>query len=107
MLAIPISRKAFRYIKVWRTAGNCVQNCRRYDCSSDLRSHVGRYVLCWEATSGGQPERDSWIEMASRDVPDGIRHGEYRQAEGSGPAEKSNANLRKSGCDDRAAAPAE
>jgi hypothetical protein len=82
MLGITISRKAFRNIKVRRTAGNTVQNCRRYDCSSDLRSHVGRYVLCWEATSGGQPERDSWIEMASRDVPDGIRHGEYRQAEG-------------------------
>src|SRR5262249_11427955 len=51
-----------------------------------LRHDVGRDVLPVEPLAERQPDRDRGVEVAARDVADGVGHRQHRQAEGQGDA---------------------
>ena len=87
--------------------GDHVEHRRRQDGADHLRDDVGHDIGGLELSGGPEPDRDRRIEVAARDVADGIGHREHGQAEGEGDPEEADAERRKGGGQHRAAAAAE
>src|SRR5450759_5214711 len=62
-----------------------------------MRADVGQHVAGVEPAAHPEPDRDGRVEVAARDVAEGVRHGEYRQAEGEGDTEQPDADIGKLG----------
>ena len=63
-------------------ACNHVKECRGDDTADNLCYDVCRGFLSGEAAASNLTERDSRVQVATRDVTDGVCHGEHRKAEG-------------------------
>ena len=60
---------------------DAVEHCRSDDTADDLRHDVGRSFLSGEAAAGNLAERDGRVQVAARNVADGVCHGEHGEAE--------------------------
>ena len=88
-------------------AGDDTERIRGEHGAGDLRHDVGNDVVGLHASAGEQAECDSGIEVAARDVPDGIRHGDDGETEGQRDADQADADVRERGCEHCAAATSE
>ena len=61
--------------------GDAVEHCRSDDTADDLCHDVGRSFLSGEAAAGNLAERDGRVQVATRNVADGVCHGEHGEAE--------------------------
>ena len=61
--------------------GDAVEHCRSDDTADDLGHDVGRSFLSGEAAAGNLTERDGRVQVAARNVTDGVCHGENGEAE--------------------------
>ena len=67
------------------------------DGADHLGDDVGDDVLAGAAPGAPQADGDRRVEVAARDVTDGISHGQHGQAECKGNAEKADPEVRKAG----------
>ncbi len=72
-----------------------------------LGDDVGQHVRGREAAARGQADGDGRVEVAARDVADGVGHRQHGQAEGQGHAEEADPDLGESRGEHGAAAAAE
>ncbi len=61
--------------------GDAVEHCRSDNTADDLGHDVGRSFLSGEAAAGNLTERDGRVQVAARNVTDGVCHGENGEAE--------------------------
>ena len=64
------------------SAGNDVQHGRRQQPAQNLDHNVGEEFLCRKSTRTPQADRDGGVEVATRNVADGIGHRQDGQSEG-------------------------
>ncbi len=84
-----------------------IEHAAASDRAQHLGDDVGQELAAREPAAGPEPDRDRRIEVAARDVPDGVGHRQHGQAEGQRDAEEADAQLGKRRRQHRAAAPAE
>ena len=70
-----------------------VQHRRPGQPAQHLGDDVGHQILRREAASGDEPDGHGRVEVAARDVADGVGHRQHRQAEGEGHAEEADADV--------------
>ena len=96
VLAVAVGREALGEVEARRAAGDQRTAPRRaIDRADHLRDDIGADVLRREAPAGGKPDRHGRVEVAARDVADGVGHRQHRQAEGERDAEEPDADLGK------------
>ena len=61
----------------------------------DLRRDIGRDIAPLEALRGGEADGDGRVEVATGDVPDGIRHRQHGQSEGESDTGEADAHLNR------------
>ena len=61
--------------------GDAVEHCRSDNAADDLCHDVGRSFLSGEAAAGNLTERDGRVQVAARNVADGVCHSENGEAE--------------------------
>src|SRR5690606_10469056 len=61
--------------------GDDVQHATGHDGAHGLRDDVLSGFVGWMALTSDQAERDSRVQVATRDVPDSVGHREHREAE--------------------------
>src|SRR5689334_2600982 len=103
MLTVTVCRKAFREIEVGCSACNGVKDRCSDHATNDLRHDIRNHILHRKAPASGEADSDRRVEMASRDMADGVSHCEHSQAEGERDTKQADADLREARCDDRAA----
>ena len=87
-------------------AGYHIEECRRDDAADDLGDYVGRGFLSGEAAAGNLAERDRRVQVAARNVADGVCHGEHRKTEGERHAHVTDTGGRDAACEHSCAAAA-
>ena len=85
------------YVKASSSAGDHVEHARSGDASHDLGDYIGQQIRGGKALADHQSEADCRVQVASRNMADGERHGHDRQAEGKGDAQVSDADVRHAG----------
>src|SRR6516162_2869052 len=106
MVGITIRRKSRGEVEIGRSTGNGVQHRSTDDRTDHLRYHVGKDEAGRKSTSTRQSNSYCRIEVAPRNVSDGIGHREHCKTESEGHAEQSNTDMGKSSRDHRTAATA-
>src|SRR6266480_2467872 len=104
MCPVAVRCKSLGNIKAWSTTGYDVQHAACNDSAEHLRRDVGRELAGRETTTSPKPDRNRWVEMATRDMADGECHGQHRQTERERNTEQTNADVRK--CRSKNCAPA-
>ena len=69
------------------------------DAADDLGDDVGRSFLSREAAAGNLTERDSRVQVAARNVTDGVCHGEHRKAKRERHAHVTDTGGRNAACE--------
>ena len=95
MVAVAIGGKAAGEIETRLAAGDHIQHAAPHDGADHLRDDVGNDLLGGKAAAGGKPDRDGRVEMAARDMADGVGHRHHGQPEGERHAEQADADLRE------------
>src|SRR6476620_7947014 len=106
MCSVAVRCKSLGNIKAWSTTGYDVEYGARNDSTENLRHDVGRELASRETTTSPKADRDRWVEVATRDMADGICHGQHGQTERERNAHQTNADVRKRRSKNRAPAPA-
>src|ERR1700746_177738 len=104
MCSVAVRRKSLGNVKAWSTTGYDVEHAACNDSAKDLRHDVGKELATRETTTSPKADRDRWVEMAARDMADGIGHGQHCQTERERNAKQTNADVRK--CRSKNCAPA-
>src|ERR1700752_3302086 len=102
MLCITVSRKSLAEIETRRALGNGIQEQRGHDGTDELSDGVRNYLSSRKTAPRGQSYGHGRAEVASRNVPDCIRHGSDSETESERDAEKADTDLGKAGGDHRA-----
>ena len=87
-------------------AGDRIEECRRDDAADDLGDDVGRGFLSGEAAAGNLAERDRRVQVAARNVADGVGHGKHRKAKRERHAHVTDTGGRDAACEHSCAAAA-
>ena len=74
--------------------GDGIEHGGRCNRADHLREDVRDHLADAKPPAGTQTDRHRRIEVPARHVPDGIHHGEHREAEGERHAEKADAKMR-------------
>src|SRR5689334_15613690 len=107
MCSVSVRRKSLGNIKAWSTACYDVEYGARKDSTENLRHDIGRELASRETTASPKTDRDRWVEVAARDMADGICHRQHGQTERERNAHQTNADVRKRRSKNCAPAPAE
>ena len=75
----------------------CVEDRRADDGADNLGDHVPGSLLAAHASREEDAQRDGRIDVAARDVADGVGHGHDRESEGQGHSDCSDAGAYGSG----------
>ena len=70
-----------------------IEHCRGRDRANHLCRHVGQDVAGRKPPAGRQPDRHRRIEVAARDVADGVGHRHDREAERKRHADEPDADV--------------
>src|ERR1043166_3016886 len=95
MCSVAVRRKSLGNIKAWSTTCYDIEYAARNDSAKDLRHDVGRELASRETTTSPKTDRDRGVEVAARDMADGICHGQHGQTESERNAHQTNADVRK------------
>lgn len=78
---------------------NAVEHCRSDNAANDLGHDVGRSFLSGEAAAGNLAERDGRVQVAARNVTDGVGHGKHRKAKRERHAHVTDTGGRDAACE--------
>ena len=116
MIAISVAGEVANAGEAFLARSNKVKYASPDNRSHHLRDNVGTRFRGLEASSGNQPGSDCWIQVATRDMANGVSHGQNGQAESKRYANKADSKIdsgcgitqlaRKSGCQNCTATPA-
>src|SRR6266404_3352132 len=106
MCSVAVRRKSLGNVKAWSTTGYDVEHAACNDSADDLRPDVRSELTSRETTTSPKADRDRWVEVAARDMADGVCHGQHGQTERERDAMQTNADVRKCRSQNRAPAPA-
>src|SRR5262245_14008534 len=104
MIGITVRGESGADIESGLTRRDEIKNSGAGNRANQLCSDVRNYVLRRNSTRGKTSQRHSWIEVPARNMANSISHGKNRQTERERHAEQSNAYLRESRRQHRAAA---
>ncbi|MNE94205.1 hypothetical protein D3C80_1921460 [compost metagenome] len=91
MLAVTVRGQAGRsQVKAFLAAGDEVDQRRGQHAPYDLGNDVGRQLPGRKPPAHVQAQRNGRVQVATRDMPDGERHGQHRQAERQGNPQHAN-----------------
>lgn len=79
--------------------GDAVEHCRSDNAANDLCHDVGRSFLSGEAAAGNLAERDGRVQVAARNVADGVCHGEHGKAKRERHAHVTDTGGRNAACE--------
>jgi hypothetical protein len=79
-----------------RAARDVVKQSRSDDRAEHLRDYISRQLGEREASPGPKAKGHRGIQVCARDVSDGERHGEHREAEGERDPDEADARMGKS-----------
>src|SRR4029078_2265412 len=96
MCSVAVRCKSLGNIKAWSTTGYDVEYGARNDATENLRHDVGRELASRETTTSPKADRDRWVEVAARDMADGICHGQHGQTERARKPETPKTDCRQS-----------
>ena len=87
--AVAVRGKARGHVEARFAAGDEIQHAARHEGASHLREDVGRQLRGRESPAGPEARRHRRVQVAPRDVPDGIGHRQHRQPERERHAERA------------------
>ena len=97
MLTITVGGKAGAHVKPGLAAGDHIEHATRRDPAKDLSHDVRHDARCREATTGPEPDGHGRVKVATRDMTDGIGHGQHGQTERQGDAQQADPHIGEGG----------
>lgn len=93
MVRVAVGRKPGMNVKAGLAAGDQKQNARADNPANHLGDNVGSQIGRWEALAGPQPDRNGGVQVAARNMADGIGHCQHGQPKGKRDADKPDAEV--------------
>jgi hypothetical protein len=87
----------FAHIKTRLSAGNDIEHATCHDPAKHLGHDVGQHVGGREAATGPEPDGHGRVKVATRDMTDGIGHGQHGQTERQGDAQQADPHIGEGG----------
>jgi hypothetical protein len=107
MRGIAVRGESADQVKSRLAARNYIKDSRGRDTPGDLGDNIGPQVRSGESFTDHQAQGNRWIQVASRDMPDGVGHRKHSQSERQSHAQQANADVGERGSQDGTAASAE
>src|SRR6185503_2656732 len=107
MRPVAVGGKSSRHAEICPTASNYVKHPRSRACPQNLSEDIGDQLFRWKPAPDNNTEGHSRIQVASRNMADGVSHRQDREAKRQGNSCETDAKTRISRGQNRTATSAE